>query len=95
MTLSKETPEPASLAAVQLRHTIDLLRSEIVALRRELVHTRDLAEARLVNLERARDDQETRLRAVTESTTQFRFLVTLAAGGGLLSVITLLKTLLS
>jgi hypothetical protein len=53
----------------------------------------ELFRHRLVKLERQGEDYEARLRGLTESATQFKFLVSLAAGGGLLSVVTLIRLL--
>jgi peptidoglycan hydrolase CwlO-like protein len=85
----------ASLIAEKLSHTIDLLRVEQTNTQKELEHYKDLANHRLAELEEARKDFEARIRALQESSTQFKFLMTLGAGGGLLSIIALIKTLIS
>lgn len=83
-----------ALIAEQLSHTIDLLRSELEATRQALNHHRDLADHRLKNLEKARDDHESRLRQVQDAATQYKLLASLATGGGLLSLIALIKALM-
>jgi hypothetical protein len=84
----------ALLIAEQLKHTLDLMRAELSGLRQDLRHTQDLADHRLAQLEAQELDHEARLRAVQESATQFKFLAGLATGGGLLSIISLLRALL-
>ena len=58
-----------------------------------LEHERELNESRLSALEKTSQDYEARLRALQESATQFKLLASLATGGGLLSIIALIKTL--
>ena len=70
----------AELIAEQLRHTINLLRAEL-----------KMTNHRLNTLERQSQDYEQRLRALTDSATQFKMLAGLATGGGLLSIIALAK----
>jgi regulator of replication initiation timing len=79
------------LVAEQLRHTIDLLRAENAALRVELNHFKEISEQRLAPLEEAAKDHELRLRTLTDSATQFKVLAGLSTGGGLLSLISLLR----
>ena len=86
-------PEDSALIAEQLRHTVDLLRADINTLKCDNDHMREIFETRLITLEKAAIDYEARLRALQESSTQFKFLASLATGGGLLSLIVLLKTL--
>jgi hypothetical protein len=52
-----------------------------------------MAEQRIATLEKQAADYEERIRRLTESATQFKLLVSLAAGGGLLSVISLIRAL--
>jgi hypothetical protein len=73
----------AELIAEQLRHTINLLRAEL-----------KMANHRLCTLERQSQDYEQRLRGLTDSATQFKVMAGLATGGGLLSVILLLRSVL-
>ena len=49
---------------------------------------------RLATLEAQAADFEKRLRTLTESATQFKLLVSLAVGGGLLSLIELIRSLI-
>ena len=76
--------DSAALIAEQFSHAVDLLKADS-----------RLFETRLDQLEKQAADFETRIRDMSASSTQFRLLVSLAAGGGLLSVIALLKALLS
>jgi hypothetical protein len=81
------------LIAAQLRHTIDLLKAELMRNNAELLHYKELSEQRLIELEEARRDHEERLRRLQESATQFKVLAGLATGGGLLSLIALVRML--
>jgi hypothetical protein len=93
MTLEHDEPQ-SKLIAEQLGHTLDLLRAEISTLQQEQAHQAEISSMRLATLEDQATDFEVRLRDLTESATQFKFLVSLAVGGGLLSVIALLRSLL-
>ncbi len=85
----------AALITEQLRHANDLLRAELEALRGELGHYRQLTDLRLGELEAARGDHETRLRAATDGVTQFKLWSGLANGGaGVLSLLAFLKAML-
>jgi hypothetical protein len=53
-----------------------------------------MSDLRLKTLEAQAVDYEKRLRELTESATQFKLLVSLAVGGGLLSLVDLLRGLL-
>lgn len=75
--------DQAALIAEQLAHQIDLLRGEL-----------KLAQQRLEALEARAADHETRLRSLTDGVTQFRVLAGLTTGGGLVSLIILLRELL-
>ena len=75
-----QTEVEAELIAEQLRHTINLLRAEL-----------KMANHRLNTLERQSQDYEQRLRALTDSATQFKVLAGLATGGGLVSLLALGK----
>jgi len=83
------------LIAEQLGHTLDLIKAELAATRAEQAHLTRLSDMRLKTLEDQATDFEKRLRELTESATQFKLLVSLAVGGGLLSVITLLRSLIN
>ncbi len=82
------------LIAEQLGHTLDLIKAELSSTRAEHQHDTEINQLRLKNLETQAADFERRLRQLTESATQFKLLVSLAVGGGLLSVIELLRSLL-
>ena len=75
--------DQAALIAEQLAHQLDLLRGEL-----------KLAQQRLETLEGRAADYEQRLRNLTDGVTQFRLLAGLATGGGLLSLVGLLRELL-
>lgn len=96
MELEEFNPRSQSdaLVGAKLAHALDLLRVELQATRAELEHYKDLANHRLAELETQHHDHETRLRQLQDSSTQFKFLVSLAAGGGLLSIIALLQALI-
>lgn len=83
------------LIAEQLGHTLDLVRAEMTALQNEQAHQSEMNALRLKTLENQAADFEKRLRELTESATQFKLLVSLAVGGGLLSVIELIRNLLN
>jgi uncharacterized protein involved in exopolysaccharide biosynthesis len=83
------------LIAEQLGHTLDLIRAEISSIQAEQVHQVEMSTLRLKSLEDKAGDFEKRLRDLTESATQFKLLVSLAVGGGLLSVIALMRSLLT
>ena len=85
-----ETPE---LIAEQLRHNFDLIRAELDATKDVSTYEKELLNLRLAALEKCSSDFEDRLRKLQESSTQFKLLVSLATGGGLLSLISLLREL--
>lgn len=90
-----ETEAPRTrLIAEQLGHTLDLIRSEISAIRAEQAHQAEINAMRLSTLEGHTADFEKRLRELTESATQFKLLVSLSVGGGLLSLVELVRGLL-
>ncbi len=82
------------LIAEQLEHTLDLIKAEIGTTQADQDHLAEMTIMRLKTLETQAEDFENRLRALTESATQFKLLVSLAMGGGLLSLIELLRSLL-
>ncbi len=93
--MPSETQEQSTrLIAEQLGHTLDLIKAELSSTRAEQQHDAEISQLRLKNLEAQAADFERRLRLLTESATQFKLLVSLAVGGGLLSVIELLRSLL-
>jgi len=74
----------SALVAEQFSHACDLLKAE----------TRRQAE-KITDLEEQAEDFETRIRSITETATQFKFLAALATGGGALSIIALIKVLIT
>ena len=82
------------LIAEQLGHTLDLIKAELSATRLEQEHLSEMSLLRLQTLEGQAVDFEKRLRDLTESATQFKLLVSLAVGGGMLSLIELVRSLL-
>jgi hypothetical protein len=83
------------LIAEQLGHTLDLIKAEISNLQLDQAHHAEISTLRLTVLEDKAADFEKRLRELTESATQFKLLVSLAVGGGMLSVIALLRSLVN
>ena len=77
-----ESPE-AKLLAAQFKHVVDLLNSRM-----------KMQEHRIESLEKNSDDYEQRIRKLTESSTQFKVLAGLATGGGLVSIILLVLTII-
>jgi hypothetical protein len=84
----------SKLIAEQLGHTLDLIIAELAATRAEQEHQAEMSVMRLNTLEVQAADFEKRLRDLTESATQFKLLVSLAVGGGMLSLIELIRSLL-
>ena len=83
------------LITEQLGHTLDLIKAEIAAIQAEQAHLTEMSQLRLKTLEDQAKDFEKRLRDLTESATQFKLLVSLAVGGGLLSLVELIRSLIS
>jgi len=84
---------PAALVAEQLGRTLDRVRGELSLLAERQQSADKLSEMRLAALEARASDYEARLRALQESAVQFKLLASLATGGGLLSILALLKAL--
>ena len=82
--------ESSELIAEQLHHAIDLLRHDIDLVRIQQIHDQRLNDNRLSSLERWQMDAENRIRNLTDSSTQFKLMASLATGGGLLSIISLI-----
>ena len=72
----------------QLRHELETMRAE-----RNSLHAQ-LTDSRLASLEKSRDTHETRIRIVEDVATKFNFLMSLSIGGGALSAIVLLKSII-
>lgn len=83
------------LITEQLGHTLDLIKAEIASIQAEQAHLTEMSQLRLKTLEDQAKDFEKRLRDLTESATQFKLLVSLAVGGGLLSLVELIRSLIS
>jgi hypothetical protein len=79
------------LIAEQLGHTLDLVKAELATTRSDQAHLAEMSAIRLKALETQAADFEKRVRMLTESATQFKLLVSLAMGGGLLSLIELVR----
>ncbi len=82
------------LIAEQLGHTLDLIKADLATTRADQEHITEMSTLRLKTLEAQAADFEKRLRELTESATQFKLLVSLAVGGGLLSLIELIRSLI-
>jgi hypothetical protein len=91
--MNSEAETHNRLIAEQLGHTLDLIRAELSASKADQRHDRQMVSLRLDTLEAQAADFEKRLRELTESATQFKLLVSLAVGGGLLSLIELVRNL--
>ena len=88
-----EDPQ-AELIAEQIRHALDMLRTEISALRKDIAHVTELSNHRLVSLEKCQEDMESRLRAATDGVTQFKVWSGLSNGfSSLLSIAAFIRTL--
>ena len=88
----------ADLIAEQLRHLVDLIKNQLKQAKADSSHETELTRIRLCALEEQTKDFENRLRTLQESSTQFKVeavygTASLATGGGLLSVISLLREL--
>ena len=84
----------AQLITAQLRQTIAAITHQNTILRNDFDHHKQLADHRIEELELQIKDHENRLRQVQDSATQFKLLASLATGGGLVSLIALLRTLI-
>jgi hypothetical protein len=71
------------LLTEQLKRLVDGINADI-----------EILNMRVDRLEETIKDHEARLRAVTDAATQFKLLAGLATGGGLLSLINLIKALI-
>ena len=91
--MNSEAETHNRLIAEQLGHTLDLIRAELSASKADQKHDHQMVSLRLDTLEAQAADFEKRLRELTESATQFKLLVSLAVGGGLLSLIELVRNL--
>lgn len=93
--MTREAEEAQNrLIAEQLGHTLDLIKAELAATQADQEHITEMSTLRLKTLEAQAADFEKRLRELTESATQFKLLVSLAVGGGMLSLIELVRSLI-
>ena len=85
--------ENIELLAEQLRHTIDLMKAEVSAVKRQAEYDRELMVHRIQQLEEARKDHESRLRTLQDGATTFKVWSGLASGGSsVMSLAALIKT---
>ena len=81
------------LLAEQLRHTIDLMKAEVSAVKRQAEYDRELMVHRIQQLEEARKDHESRLRTLQDGATSFKVWSGLASGGSsVMSLAAIIKT---
>ncbi|HEC61425.1 MAG TPA: hypothetical protein ENI27_04145 [bacterium] len=85
----------AALIAAKLKHVIDLLRMDIKGLRADMNHRDELYGFRVVELEKAREDHEDRIREATKGVTQFKVWSGFSTGGGVMGLLALLKSWLA
>ena len=85
----------AALLSEQMKHAIDLLRSDLEMLQTRLDYLTEMNNLRLKTLESCSEDHETRLRAVTDGVTMFKVWTGLASGSaGLAALAALIKSYL-
>jgi len=85
----------SELIAEQLRHALDLVRTDLAAIRAEQQHDRDFNNHRIKTLEELSKDHEARIRSATDGVTTFKTWAGLASGGSsVLSIIAFIKSLL-
>ena len=80
-------PEQAELIAERLTHAIDLLRAELNLTRASQDQEFELIRHRLCDLEKAREDHETRIREAASGVTAFKVTSGLASGGSLIALL--------
>jgi hypothetical protein len=87
--------EQTALMAERLQRAMDIISARLDRIEAEAAHRAELDELRLAALERSRDDQETRLRAVSDGVTQFKVWSGLASGGStILAAVAFLREVL-
>jgi archaellum component FlaC len=92
--------EQAAVISEQLGRLKDNIESRFQKIEALINHQNEISEERLrslrsevVDLKKAKEDHETRIRSATEGVTQFKMYSGLANGGsGLLSIIALIKS---
>jgi len=70
----------AALLSEQIRHAVDLLRSDLELLQTRLEHQTEMNAHRLKSLEVRSEDQEARIRSATDGVTAFKVWTGLASG---------------
>jgi hypothetical protein len=88
------TEEDANLIAEKLARYFDAINNSIRLVNTNLDHHINLSSGRLDAIEKVLEDHEKRIRSAHDSTTRINALVALATGGGLLSLINLLRELI-
>jgi hypothetical protein len=88
------TEEEATLIAEKLARYFAAIDNSIRLLNVNLDHHIALSSARLNVLEKELEDHESRIRSAHDSTTRTNTLIALATGGGLLSLMSLLRELI-
>jgi len=76
------TDDQVALIAERFSHAVDLLKADTSEQREQIAQLRVTCA-----------DFETRIRSLSEAATQFRFVVSLSIGGGLLSIIALVRAI--
>ena len=86
----------AELAAEKLKHMVALLRMEVERVDTNMKNRDEFMTHRLEQLEDARKDHETRIRALQDSATSFKVWSGLGSGAGFLTALAaLLKSFLT
>ncbi len=91
--MTDEYSASPDLIAEQLRHAMDLLRSENATLRSQINYDREFLSHRLNALEAKSCDQETRIRNATDGVTSFKTWSALV--GGFSTILAILAFILS
>lgn len=82
----------AALLAEQMKHALDLMRSDLDALRAQQAHNQKLTDHRLELAEKDLLDHEARLRSNTDGVTQFKLW---SGTSGLLALAALVRSFFS
>jgi hypothetical protein len=84
-----------SILAEKFNRAVDSLGARLERITLEQVYLRQILEHRLGGLEKQLEDHETRLRQLSESTTQFKTWMGASTGGAtLMSIVALIKSFL-
>ena len=85
----------AALLSEQIRHAVDLLRSDLERLQTRMGHQAEMNAHRLKMLEERSEDQEARIRSATDGVTAFKVWTGLASGSaGVAALAALIKSFL-